>query len=268
MLHTRRPKLGQHFLSSTRYRERIADALRLRRDDLVIEIGPGRGAMTGLLAQRAGRVVAVELDAALASRLREEFASFPSVQIIHGDILTADLSEICRNAGADDCFACGNLPYYITSPILHRLFEFRSSIRAMALLMQREVAERVTAAPGSRDYGYLSVLVQLFSKPQSLFTVPPGAFSPPPKVQSALVEFRMNQMFPDWSQARASSFLNFVKACFAQKRKSLVNNLAALAPRPAIEKSLSNLLLSETVRAEQMTVSQLATLFAKLTINH
>lgn len=260
----RRPKLGQHFLSSPHYRERIADALRLRGEDLVIEIGPGRGAMTGLLARRAGRVVAIELDAALAKRLQDQFADSPAVQITEADILTADISRICRNASAKDCCVFGNLPYYITSPILHRLFEFRKSIRAMALLMQREVAERITAAPGSRDYGYLSVFVQLFSQPQLLFTVPPGAFSPPPKVQSALVDFRMTPRFPDWSPERESGFLNFVKTCFAQKRKSLMNNLAVVASRAEIEAALAHLRLPSNIRAEQLAVEQLAALHAAL----
>jgi 16S rRNA (adenine1518-N6/adenine1519-N6)-dimethyltransferase len=260
----RRPKLGQHFLSSARYRERIADALRLRRDDLVIEIGPGRGAMTGLLAERAGRVIAIELDAGLVARLKEEFETSSHVQITHGDVLLVDIAQICRDESVTECFVFGNLPYYITSPILHRLFEFRVCIRGMALLIQREVAERITAAPGNRDYGYLSVMVQLFSKPQVLFTVPAGAFSPPPKVQSALVEFRMAPRFPNWSAEQASKFLEFVKACFTQKRKSLVNNLAALAPRSLIESELANLKLSATARAEQMAVDQVAALFAVL----
>ncbi len=259
-----RPKLGQHFLSNARFRERIADALRLRREDLVIEIGPGRGAVTGLLAERAGRVVAIELDSALALRLQKEFAPEQAVRIIQGDILATDLAEICREASARDCVVFGNLPYYITSPILHRLFEFRQSIRSMALLMQREVAKRITAAPGGRDYGYLSVFVQLFSKPEILFIVPPGAFSPPPKVQSALVEFRMTPQFPDWSPEKASTFLDFVKACFAQKRKSLANNLAAIFPRRRVEEAIATLGLAGRVRAEELPVENLAALFTAL----
>lgn len=260
----RHPKLGQHFLTSARYRERIADALGLRREDLVIEIGPGRGAMTGLLAERAGRLVAIELDAALAGRLQEEFAASPGVRIIRGDILTTDLSNICRESSVPECVVFGNLPYYITSPILHRLFEFRRHIRAMALLVQREVAERIVASPSSRDYGYLSVFVQLFSGPRILFTVPPGAFSPPPKVQSALIEFRMTPRFPDWSAERATSFLEFVKVCFAQKRKSLTNNLSATYPRSRLQVAFETLGLPANVRAEQITIEKLAALVSFL----
>ncbi len=263
----RRPKLGQHFLSSARYRERIADAVRLQREDLVIEIGPGRGAMTGLLADRARRVVAIELDAALARKLEEEFSTTPSVRIVEADILKADITGICREESVTECFAFGNLPYYITSPIVHRLCEFRACIRGMALLMQREVAERIIAKPGSRDYSYLSVLVQLFSKPQILFTVPPGAFSPAPKVQSALVEFRMTPKFPDWNGKQANRFLDFVKACFAHKRKSLVNNLTAIAPRNRVEAALSSLRLPANLRAEELAVENLASLFAAVILS-
>jgi 16S rRNA (adenine1518-N6/adenine1519-N6)-dimethyltransferase len=256
-----RPKLGQHFLSSLRFRQRIADALPLSRGELVIEIGPGRGAMTGLLAERTGRVAAIELDKTLAERLTEDFAASSHVRVIHGDILEADINEICASASAGSCFVFGNLPYYITSPILHHLLEFRARISGMALLMQREVAERVVAKPGSRDFGYLSVLVQLFSQPQILFSVPPGAFSPPPKVHSALVDFRMEPKFGEWSAARTSNFLDFVKLCFAQKRKNLLNNLSSLAPRQRIAAVLSTLELPTTTRGEQLSISQLAALF-------
>jgi 16S rRNA (adenine1518-N6/adenine1519-N6)-dimethyltransferase len=261
---SRRPKLGQHFLTSERFRERIAGALSLHGDDLVVEIGAGRGAMTELLAQRARRVAAIELDAALAKALGERVAIQPSIQVIQADILSVEIPEICRNNSARECFVFGNLPYYITSPILHRLIDSRASIREMALLMQREVADRICAGPSSRDYGYLSVLIQLFSRPRVLFNVPPGAFSPPPKVQSALVEFGMTPRFPAWSRAEESSFLNFVKLCFAQKRKSLANNLAGTYSRHRIEEALRDLGFLLRVRAEQLAVEQLAALHDKL----
>jgi 16S rRNA (adenine1518-N6/adenine1519-N6)-dimethyltransferase len=210
--------------------------------------------------------VAIELDARLAAQLKEDFAASRNVEIVHADILAANIEKILDPR--KECYVFGNLPYYITSPILHHLFQFRACVRGMALLMQREVAERITAAPGSRDYGYLSVFVQLFSQSQIHFTVPPGAFSPPPKVQSALVEFRMTPRFPDWNAEKASSFLEFVKICFAQKRKSLVNNLATVAPRRQVEDELSKLELSATARAEELTLDQLAALFAALAVKN
>ena len=271
---TRRPKLGQHFLASAGYRRRIAEALDLRPDDLVIEIGAGRGAMTELLAERAGRVIAIELDAVLAASLREKLKATPQIEVLQSDILTTDLAALCHAHQAEKCFVFGNLPYYITSPILHRLFAFGSSIRAMALLVQREVAERLTAVPGTRAYGYLSVLTQLHSQPRIVLSVPPGAFVPAPKVQSTLVSFQMCSTLPEWLQAPAlpsastaeleTKFLDFVKRCFAQKRKILVNNLAGTYTRERAERALAALSLPLTIRAEQLALNQFAGLFERL----
>lgn len=262
----RRPKLGQHFLTDRRTRERIIESIPLRADDLVVEIGPGRGAMTALLASRADRVVAVELDAGLAERLKLMFRDDPRVEVVEADILSTDFEEICRNHQVEQCFVFGNVPYYITSPILDRLFHFRRAIRAMALLMQREVAARITAVPGSRAYGYLSVLAQLYSKPRIALTVPPGAFSPPPKVHSALVNF---EMVPAASPAGTQSvdpeeLLSFAKVCFGKKRKSLLNNLAGAYPRSQVEEVLAGFSLARTVRAEQISVDDLARLYDRL----
>ena len=193
---------------------------------MVFEIGPGRGAMTALLAERARKVMAIEIDSVLAQGLQEDFQEESRVEIILADVLRVDFAALCRQEGIAQGFVFGNLPYYITSPILHHLFAQRDSIRAMGLLMQREVAERLTAAPGTRDYGYLTVATQIYSQPQIALAVPPGAFSPAPKVQSALVTFRMKAKFDRWPQETYDEFLEFVKRCFAQKRKNLLNNLA------------------------------------------
>jgi len=260
----RRPKLGQHFLASEGFRQRIVDALPLRSDDLVIEIGPGRGAMTELLAARAGRVVAIELDPVLAGRLKERLRGSERIEICQADILATDVSEICKRRGVEKCFVFGNLPYYITSPIIHHVLNYSGSMSSMAFLVQREVAERITANPGSRDYGYLSVLVQLHSEPRIALKVPPGAFSPPPKVQSALVEFKMRQKFPEWSASEQRLFLEFVKECFVQKRKSLLNNLQGTYSRVTTSEALRTLGLSSAVRAEQMPLEMLSRLFRQL----
>lgn len=255
-----RPKLGQHFLASQRFRERIARALDLRQADLVVEIGAGRGALTELLAERARHVVAIELDPSLAGELKEKFRSDPRVEILHADVLSTDIAGVCRRAGQNDCLVFGNLPYYITSPILNHLFTFRTSIRGMALLVQREVAERITARPGTRDYGYLSVLVHLYSQPRLLFSVPPGAFSPPPKVQSALVDFRMSPQFPKWNGTQEEDFLNFVGRCFAHKRKNLSNNLSPESPRSQVVEALGVLEIEPNARAEQLSLGDLGAL--------
>jgi 16S rRNA (adenine1518-N6/adenine1519-N6)-dimethyltransferase len=262
-----RPKLGQHFLVDASYRRRIAAALDLQPDDLVVEIGPGRGAMTELLAERAGRIVAIELDKALAEQLQRKLAAEPRIEVLQADFLTVDLAELCFRHGVQRCFVFGNVPYYITSPIIHLLFTFRDCIRAMALLVQHEVAERLVATPGTRDYGYLSVLTQLLSYPRIVTGVPAGAFSPPPKVRSVLVEFRMRELAGAGSllpQQEADRFLQFVKRCFEQKRKNLLNNLAELYSRARLELELNRLSLAPSLRAEQLPLEDLIRLYRGL----
>jgi 16S rRNA (adenine1518-N6/adenine1519-N6)-dimethyltransferase len=256
--------MGQHFLADARFRRRIVEALHLTPEVLVIEIGAGRGAMTSLLAERARRLVAIELDTSLAEHLRERHGAERSLEILTADILSTDIGEICRRHEAEKCVVFGNLPYYITSPIIHHLFAFRDWLRGMTLLVQREVAERLVAEPGTRAYGHLSVLAQLHSQPRLLFSVPPGAFSPPPKVYSALVSFRIKPRFPAWSPEDNSKFLDFVKRCFAQKRKNLLNNLSQVWPRLQVEGELVALGLSQRLRAEQLTLEQFADLYKRL----
>ncbi len=260
----RRPKLGQHFLASEGYRRRIIEALPLRPDDLVIEVGPGRGAMTALLAERASHVVAIEVDPALAGKLREQFQKQPQIEIIGADILSTDVAAVCRRHNAEKCFVFGNLPYYITSPILRHLMGEAAWIRGMACLVQREVADRITAQPGSRDYGYLSVFVQIHAEPKIVLKVPPGAFSPPPKVQSAFVDFKMRPRFPDWSAREQAQFIEFAQLCFAQKRKKLLNNLQKGYSRAVTLEVFEEAGLPQSIRAEELTVDQLARLYRTL----
>lgn len=271
MAATRRPKLGQHFLTSTAFRRRIADALPVHADDLVLEIGAGRGAMTGLVAERSARVVAVELDSGLAGQLRKEFAGREDIEILQADILELNLAELCRSHGEEQAFVFGNLPYYITSPILHHLLESASQIRGMAFVVQREVALRITASPRSRAYGYLSVLAQCYSRPQIRFSIPPGAFSPPPAVHSALVTFAMAGAL-DWQagaaggqdESRRRRFLEFVKLSFARKRKKLTNNLSAAYAAATVRDALRNSGLGDSVRAEELPVADLWRVFEAL----
>jgi 16S rRNA (adenine1518-N6/adenine1519-N6)-dimethyltransferase len=260
----RKPKLGQHFLADAAYRQRIIELLRLDSGDLVIEIGPGRGAMTSLLAERAHRVVAVEVDPRLAQLLGQQLGSNSKIEVREADILTVDLEAVCHQHQAEKCFVFGNLPYYITSPILHHVFAYVRRIRAMSLLVQREVAARLTAVPGTRDYGYLTVLVNLWSEVEVRLTVPPGAFAPPPKVYSSLVDFTIKPQFPDWSSGRVQSFLEFVKLSFAQKRKTLANNLLRHYERSQVEAAISRCGIASTVRTEELTLRDLAILYEHL----
>jgi 16S rRNA (adenine1518-N6/adenine1519-N6)-dimethyltransferase len=218
----------------------------------VIEIGPGRGALTGPLLQRAEHVVAIELDAALAAALRQKYSGNGALTIVEADVLEVDLSQWPATTIA------GNLPYYITSPILERVLPLPPPFRHAVFLIQKEVAQRLVAAPGSRDYGYLSVFAQLYSSQELLFTVPPGAFQPPPKVDSAVVRLT-RQPLAGQLGVDPDAFLRFARACFAQKRKMLRNNLAGIYGRDRID-----LLPEATLRAEQLSLPRLAQLFRKL----
>lgn len=217
-----RKSLGQHFLNDRRILERIADALDLTADDTLLEIGPGRGSLTSVLVPRVRRLVLIEYDRALAAMLRERYASVPSVEIVEADVLTVDLGGV---AGGPYKLV-GNVPYYITTPILfHSLKIPRPSLAVY--LVQREVADRIVAAPGTKEYGALSVNVQAVAKPKFLFRVAPGAFHPPPKVESAVVriEPRPDPVVPP---EREAAFQRFVIDAFGMRRKQMQRILRSL----------------------------------------
>lgn len=249
-------KLGQHFLGDASWQERIADAFRID-DGVWVEIGAGHGEMTTRLAQRARKVFAIELDPNLARRLRPAMARYPNVEVIESDVLAVDFGKI---AAGERFSVYGSLPYYITSPILHRLFEHAERIDAIHIVIQFEVAARIVAAPGRRDYGYLSVVSQWYGRPEIAFRIPPGAFQPPPKVDSALVSFRMPGERAEIRLADEAAFFDFVKECFAQKRKTLRNNLRTRLGTRA-EGVLREAGLAPESRAEELTLAQFAALF-------
>ncbi len=253
-------RLGQHFLADHRTLERIADAMRLEREHLVVEIGAGRGALTERLAARAGLVAAVELDPRLAAFLREKFAGEPRVRVVEADILKLALPRLIAELGYRRARAVGNLPYYITSPILMRLFECAGVLDQIVVMVQREVAERLTAAPGSRDYGLLSVVTQYYTRPELLFRIPPRAFRPPPKVESALVRMVVAPRGAELGLDDERRFFDFVRACFQQKRKTLRNNLKARYSADRIARALETLGLPPTARAESLALEQFAAL--------
>jgi 16S rRNA (adenine1518-N6/adenine1519-N6)-dimethyltransferase len=253
-------KLGQHFLTDTSWQERIARAVRID-GGVWVEIGAGHGEMTTRLAQRASQVFAIELDRRLAARLREAAASLENVEVVERDVLAVDFAKLTGGARFS---VYGNLPYYITSPILHRLFEHADQITAIHIVIQFEVAARIVAPPGRRDYGYLSVVSQWFSRPEIAFRIPPGAFRPPPKVASALVSLGLPGERAQHPLDNENAFLDFVKECFAQKRKTLRNNLRQrLGTRS--EEVLRGAGLSPGARAEELSVAQLAALFTLVT---
>jgi len=266
-----RQRLGQHFLGNLQWREEIARAIRvsphstvpLPRDDkhCWIEIGSGHGEMTEHLLATGAPVHAIELDPNLIAGLRRLAQKFPNLTVVPGDILKADLAAI---AAGRRIRIYGNLPYYITSPILHHLFTFADLINETHFVIQTEVAGRLAAEPGTRDYGYLSVVTQFYTRPEFVFEVPRNAFSPPPEVASALVTLRLPGERAKLSLADESHFFRFVKLCFSKKRKTLVNNLRSLAKPDRIREALASLHLRPDSRAEQLTVSQLAALHTLL----
>jgi 16S rRNA (adenine1518-N6/adenine1519-N6)-dimethyltransferase len=207
-------RLGQHFLIKGSILERIAAAACPEETDLVLEIGPGRGALTEKLLNRARRVVAIELDAGLAELLRSRFGAAGRLEVVEGDVLATDLAQWGPVPIA------GNLPYYITSPILEKTGKLR--FPRSVFLMQKEVAERLVATPGHREYGFLTVQTALFSKAKILFEVKPAAFRPPPKVDSAVVQLVPREPVVE----DAEGFLRFAAQCFRHKRKTIRNNLA------------------------------------------
>jgi 16S rRNA (adenine1518-N6/adenine1519-N6)-dimethyltransferase len=255
----KKPKLGQNFLIDPAAAHAIADALGDLSHDTVIEIGPGTGAITQLLASRARRLIAIELDPTLASRLR---AQYPSIEIIEADVLTVDL----RRLRLDDrkLKIVGNLPYYITSPILLHLFESSDAIATAILMMQREVADRVIASPGSRDYGLLSATTQLYSDVERILTLPPIAFMPPPQVHSTVLRLTMRPRFAEL-EVRADEFLPFLRQSFAQKRKTLAKNLRAAGFNAAqIASSLEKSGIPPTARSEEIDLGRMAALWKAL----
>jgi 16S rRNA (adenine1518-N6/adenine1519-N6)-dimethyltransferase len=257
-----KPKLGQNFLVSPTACHAIVDALGNLAHRTVIEIGPGKAAITDLLAPRAGRLIAIELDRELAPRLRERFASQSHVEIIESDVLDVNLSALAKPG--EKLLVVGNLPYYLTSDILLHLAAHEAAIDRAVLMVQREVADRVAAQPGSRDYGLLSITVQLHGDVEKILTLPPGAFSPPPEVHSTVLRWTFN---PKYTQlgVEPAPFTAFLRHCFAQKRKTLANNLRAAGWQPIeITPALAAAGIAPTARAEALTAAELAAVFQHL----
>jgi len=212
-------RFGQHFLRDKRTIQRIIEALAPGRDETIVEIGPGTGALTAQLIERAGRVIAVEFDNKLAPLLSEQFGSFPNFKLVMADALTTDFcSEI---EPANQARLVANLPYNISTAILQRLIEQRACLTEMVVMLQREVVERIMAPAGSSERGFLSVVIEAYCETEKLFDVGPGAFRPPPKVWSSVIRLRFKEM----SIPHEGLFWEVVSRGFSQKRKTILNNL-------------------------------------------
>jgi 16S rRNA (adenine1518-N6/adenine1519-N6)-dimethyltransferase len=266
-----RQRLGQHFLADAGWREKIARAIRISPHGLPsaaraapacwIEVGAGHGEMTELLAATGYPVCAIELDPILVQRLRRLSDKFGNLSVVPGDVLETDLTSLSSGRRIR---IYGNLPYYITSPILHHFFRFADWVDEIHIVIQREVGYRLVARPGTRDYGYLSVLTQYFSQPAMALRIPPGAFRPPPDVGSALVSMKLPGEHARLAPEKEARFFDFVKLCFAQKRKTLLNNLRSSASPEEVRELLTELKLKPAARAEELEVTQLAELYGNL----
>jgi len=268
-----KPKMGQHFLASEDLAERVVDALGDVSQSTVLEIGPGRGIMTSLLARRARRLIAVELDRVLAAQLRLKFGMARHVEIIEADVLAIDFDSLfgpkpgLSRPGIDlkpqPVKVVGNLPYYITSDILLRLFEFSKYFESIVIMVQREVADRIAAQPGGRDYGMLSATAQLYGRVEKLFTLPPGAFVPPPKVHSTVLRLTIDPQQEKLGVA-GDGFIDFLRLSFGQKRKTLWNNLKAKYPGAELKRALAEAKVKATARAETLSLEESAALYRAL----
>jgi len=268
-----KPKLGQHFLTEELYARRIVEALGDISQSTVLEIGPGRGILTEQLGKQARRLIAVEMDRVLAAQLRLKFGMYRNVEIIEADVLAVDIDSLFGpkpglgrpgiELKPEPVKVVGNLPFYITSDIILRLFKFVKYFESIVIMVQREVADRIAAEPGGREYGVLSATAQLHARVEKLFTVPPEAFSPPPKVFSAVLRLTM-----DPQQQRlgvvGDGFIDFIRLSFGQKRKTLWNNLKGNYDNGQLKRALAAAKVKPTARAETLSLDQSAAIFRAL----
>ena len=267
---TRRRALGQHFLRDAHMARSIAELAQLTRNDLGVEIGPGTGALTWLLAEAAGHLLCLEIDEELLKRLRSRFRNAAHVEFLRADARYFPYQDLParRPSVSGRVVVVGNLPYSVSKPILGRLIEARGAIDLLVLTLQKEVAERLVAVPGTKEYSFLAVLTQLISDVRIAFTIPPGAFSPPPKVESAVVCLTPLRE-PRVSVPDEAFFGRVVKAAFGQRRKTLSNALqGGLAlPSRAIQAALRASAIDPQRRAETLTLAEFARLANQLKLS-
>jgi 16S rRNA (adenine1518-N6/adenine1519-N6)-dimethyltransferase len=262
-----RRRLGQHFLRDSRVARAIVDLAAVTPKDLCVEIGPGAGALTEFLAERAGRLLALEVDETLIARIAPRLARFDHVQVRRADARRFDYATLrpLRPDPAGRVVVVGNLPYSASKPILQRLVEARTAISHMVLTLQKEVAERVVAEPGPKRYGALSILTQLYCDVRLAFAIPPGAFVPPPEVESAVIQLTPLPAPRVWLE-NEGVFHQLVKAAFAQRRKTLANGLAGRLRLSveAVKRRLAAAGIDPARRAETLSIEELARLASAL----
>jgi 16S rRNA (adenine1518-N6/adenine1519-N6)-dimethyltransferase len=260
MKRSRRHALGQHFLASPAVLERIVRVIDPHADDHIVEVGAGRGALTFRLAEKAGRVVAIEKDERLLAGLRE--AAPGNVEVVAADVLRVDFEDLVPPSQRGRAKVVGNLPYAISSPLLFQVLEARRLFASAVFLIQREVARRVCAGPGTKDYAPVSILLQNTFGVRLEFAVAPGSFVPPPKVTSALISLKRRPA-PLLDVADETEFAAFLRRAFSQRRKKLRNTLASYGAR-AVAAAGEALGIPENARAEELPMETLAALYREL----
>lgn len=256
-------RFGQNFLIDTHILEKIVNEAGIDEDDCVLEIGPGIGTMTQYLCERAGRVIAVEIDKALIPILNDTLSSYNNVTIINEDILKVDITKLCNeyNNGRP-IKVVANLPYYITTPIIMGLFESGCPLESITIMVQKEVADRMKCGPGSKDYGALSLAVQFYSSPEIVAYVSPESFIPKPGVGSAVIRLTRYEKPPVEVDDEKYMFA-LIRAAFNMRRKTMVNSLMSSnlgLTKEEILEAIKNLGLSATVRGEALTLEEFAAL--------
>lgn len=257
-------KFGQNFLIDTHVLDKIMDHAKITGEDFVLEIGPGIGTMTQYLCERAGAVTAVEIDSNLIPILEDTLGEYSNVEIINGDILKVDIGELAREKnGGRPIKVVANLPYYITTPIIMGLFESHVPIDSITVMVQKEVAERMQASPGTKDYGALTLAVQYYARPKIVANVPPNCFMPRPKVGSAVICLNRHKA-PVVQVKNEKLMFHLIRASFNQRRKTLANGLnnspEISLGKEEIQRCLRELGVSETIRGEALTLEQFARL--------
>lgn len=257
-------KFGQNFLIDAHVLEKIIAAAKITKEDFVLEIGPGIGTMTQYLAEHAGKVVAVEIDRALIPILRETLSEYPNVTVIHEDILKLDIGKLAlEENGGKPIKVVANLPYYITTPIIMGLFESHVPLESITVMVQKEVAQRMQALPGTKDYGALSLAVQYYAEPYLAANVPPNCFMPRPNVGSAVIRLTSYE-HPRVSVKDEALMFRIIRASFNQRRKTLQNGLnnspEITVSKERIAEAIASLGLPASVRGETLTLEQFAAL--------
>ena len=261
--------LGQNFLIDSTVCPRMAEAAVCSPEDGVLEIGPGIGVLTAQLGLRAKKVVAVELDKRLLPVLEETLGEFDNIEVVNGDVLKLDLASLIEEKFADckRVSVCANLPYYITSPVIMRLLEERLPLSQIVVMVQKEAAERLCAAVGTREAGAVTVAVQYYAEAEKLFSVGRNCFVPSPNVDSAVMRLAVREQ-PEFPLKDEKFFFKMVKAAFAQRRKTAQNGISAGLglPKEQVAEALENIGLQKDIRAEKMTMQELAALVDSLCV--